>query len=135
MEKYVEQARQELMEKSYQDIQQETAYKWAGRAYAAYEVVFRVDSSSEQIGWFHVAEEYRHEALEHASLVEDEEASDESLANVRGLLREVRNAAIELVHSSGAYGEEAGEEQASQDTNKENETIGEAVDGQPEESI
>jgi hypothetical protein len=35
--KYIEDARQELQEKSMEDIQIETAKKWAARAYVAYE--------------------------------------------------------------------------------------------------
>ena len=120
VEKYIEEARAELMEKSYQDIQTETALKWAARAYAAYEIVFRLDSDAEQIGWFHVGEEYRHEALEHSALIEDEEISNNAMSTVRGMLSDIRDAAIEVVYSSGQFEQEL-EETAPEDSNKEEE--------------
>lgn len=50
----------ELKTKSIMDIQKETAYKWASRSIASYKLGNNKD-----------AEEYRHEALEHAALVDD----------------------------------------------------------------
>lgn len=132
IEKYIEDARQELVEKSYQEIQTETALKWAARAFAAYEIVFRLDSEAEQIGWFHVAEEYRHEALEHAALVEDEQTSDHTISTVRMMLSDIRDGAIEIVYSSGPYEEELAEE-APEDTNKEAEVAPEEVESSPKE--
>jgi hypothetical protein len=62
----VEAAKKEITTKSLNTIQKETAYKWASRAMAAKEMFsfnsqFMLDYN-----------EYVHEALEHAALVEDE---------------------------------------------------------------
>ncbi len=96
---YVEAARQELQEKSMEEIQVDTAKKWAARAHVAFEIAsyFGAEDRDNAIGWFHVGEEYRHEALEHAALVESEE-SDGLLQAVRDLLNPVRDAAIESAY-------------------------------------
>jgi hypothetical protein len=57
----VESAKEELQKKSLDEIQRETAYKWASRALAARELQLLNDHN-----------EYVHEALEHAALVEDD---------------------------------------------------------------
>ena len=59
---------QELKTKTLQQIQIETAYKWAYRAWAAYRLSYDAD-----------AIEYEHEAIEHAALT-----------GVDGVLDEVR---------------------------------------------
>ena len=56
----------EITEKSLDTIQRETAYKWASRALAAKELF----SENEQ--YILDYNEYLHEALEHAALVDDE---------------------------------------------------------------
>lgn len=62
----LEAARKELKEKSLDQIQKETAYKWASRALAARELF---DQDQQFILDYN---EYVHEALEHAALVEDD---------------------------------------------------------------
>lgn len=57
----IESAVVELCEKSLDDIQRETACKWAGRACAAAALGLDKDSH-----------EYAHEAIEHAALCPDE---------------------------------------------------------------
>lgn len=63
----IEEAKQELLKKSLDDIQRETAYKWASRALAA-RAMF--EQNQQFMLDYH---EYMHEALEHAALVEDGE--------------------------------------------------------------
>lgn len=58
---------EELKAVSVVDIQVETAWKWASRAAAAYELSL----SDTKPNWIIVGEDYRHEALEHAALCED----------------------------------------------------------------
>ena len=57
----------EVTGKSDSQISVETAYKWAQRAVVAYSQFAKTG----EIEWLIRAEDYRHEALEHASLVED----------------------------------------------------------------
>lgn len=57
MNKYIEKAVAELQQKTLNDIQQETARVWAGRACAA-----------AHMGLAHDAIEYAHESVEHAAL-------------------------------------------------------------------
>lgn len=68
MEKSIGDALVELRKKTLHQIQIETAYKWAGRACAA-----------SMMGKPNDAEEYAHEAIEHAALSGD----DSLLAEVR----------------------------------------------------
>lgn len=57
----------EIREKSVAQIEKDTAYKWASRAIVCYKLFV---STGEQ-SWLPVAENYEHEALEHAALVRD----------------------------------------------------------------
>lgn len=57
----------EVTEKSDKTISVETAYKWAERAVVAYSQF----AKSGAVEWLLRAEDYRHEALEHAALVSD----------------------------------------------------------------
>lgn len=57
----------ELSEKTDSDIQTETAYKWASRAIVCY----RLFRATKKLRWLQRAEDYRHEAIEHASLADD----------------------------------------------------------------
>jgi len=68
----VEEARAELRKKSLDEIQRETAWKWAARAVAAVEM-----------GAYSDAHEYAHEAVEHAGLCTD----DSLITQVRSFLR------------------------------------------------
>jgi hypothetical protein len=62
----IESALKELKTKTLDTIQRETAYKWASRALAA-QKLFGTDNQ-----FMLDYNEYVHEALEHAALVEDE---------------------------------------------------------------
>lgn len=57
----------DITEKSLADIQKETAWTWASRAAACYEKLAKTGDWK----WKTDAEEYRHEAVEHAALIGD----------------------------------------------------------------
>ena len=61
----------ELKEKSYLEIQKETAWKWASRACASYDLAIEEKDLCRKVAVFQVAEEYHHESIEHAALYED----------------------------------------------------------------
>lgn len=65
----VKKAKDELSKKSYREIQEVTAWTWASRAAASYENVLTAESEA-VIATLLLAEEYYHEALEHAALVD-----------------------------------------------------------------
>jgi hypothetical protein len=67
----VEDAKKELKEKSYDEIQVETAWKWASRAAASFENVISAPIGK-KLSFFMAGQEYLHEAVEHASLAEDD---------------------------------------------------------------
>ena len=62
-------AQRELAQKSRSQIEEETAYKWAARAAAAYR--FARESGTNKHRWLRYAESYFSEAVEHASLADD----------------------------------------------------------------
>lgn len=66
----VDEALKELQSKSYRDIQKETAYKWGSRAAASYKMLLSTPQEHKLARWT-MSEEYQHEALEHAALIED----------------------------------------------------------------
>ena len=61
----------EVQEKSPEQIESDTAKKWAARALACYQL-YRETSLGV---WLLRAEDYGHEAIEHAALVRDEGAT------------------------------------------------------------
>lgn len=63
----LKEALEELKTKSYNKIQEETAYKWAARACAAYSLLLDA-KAPRKVGFWTMAEDYFHEAIEHASL-------------------------------------------------------------------
>lgn len=68
----LEDARKELGEKNLAQIQTETAWKWASRAAVSFENCLAAQGSKKLACWS-IGEEYFHEALEHAALVEGED--------------------------------------------------------------
>lgn len=68
----VDEASKELESKSYGQIQKETAWKWASRAAASY-VNCKNAKKDEKLVFWTVAEEFYHEAIEHAALFEGDE--------------------------------------------------------------
>jgi len=68
-------ALKEVQTKSDAQIELETALKWGSRSIACYQLYKQTQMPS----WFVRAEDYRHEALEHAALVQDFGASVRSI--------------------------------------------------------
>jgi len=66
----VKAAKKELAEKTLDQIQRETAWKWASRAVASFENVLEA-KNEKKVSAFMAGQEYLHEAIEHASLVDD----------------------------------------------------------------
>jgi hypothetical protein len=58
-------AKQELSQKTYAQIQEETAWTWASRACASYQGCVAADFPAKLALWS-LGEEYYHEAIEHA---------------------------------------------------------------------
>ena len=67
----IDKAKEELKEKSYLEIQKSTAWTWASRAAVSYDLAIDEKDLSRKVAVFQVAEEYHHEAIEHAALYED----------------------------------------------------------------
>jgi hypothetical protein len=63
-------ARKELAEKNLEDIQEDTAWTWASRSVVSFENVLKA-SKKMKLAFFIAGQEYYHEAVEHASLVDD----------------------------------------------------------------
>jgi hypothetical protein len=84
----IEDSLKELEEKSISDIQKETAWKWAGRAAAAYEKLAETGDWK----WENDAEEYRHEAVEHAALIGD--VHPDVLEEIHRSLKKYRNVSV-----------------------------------------
>jgi hypothetical protein len=68
----------EIQQKSLTEIQRETAEKWCARSLAAYMLFHEHGDTT----WYLDAEEYRHEALEHAALIEDDGATFREVMSV-----------------------------------------------------
>jgi hypothetical protein len=64
-------ARHELAHKTRQDVDRETAWKWAARAVAAYQrSQHSTDPLRDAMSWIRDAQDYYHEAIEHAALAD-----------------------------------------------------------------
>lgn len=57
----------ELKQRTKQEIEADTAWKWAARAAAAVLLVNAADTDAERFKWISAAVEYGHEAIEHAA--------------------------------------------------------------------
>jgi hypothetical protein len=64
----IDKAKAELVQKSLMQIQEETAFAWGARALAAFEFWHKGNYPHLRERFLADALEYRHEALEHASL-------------------------------------------------------------------
>lgn len=67
----IEAAQQDIRTKTKAQIETETAWVWASRAVACYLEARSCKDAVEQMKWLKQAEDYQHEALEHASQVRD----------------------------------------------------------------
>ena len=65
----IKEAKEELAKKSYRQIQEETSWTWSSRAAASYQNVLTA-SRDRKISTYLLAQEYHHEGIEHAALVE-----------------------------------------------------------------
>jgi hypothetical protein len=68
----VEKAIVELKAKSMEEIERETSVKWGSRAAASYDLVGQEGDPGARFKRFYEAENFRQEAFEHASMVEDD---------------------------------------------------------------
>ena len=66
-QRLVEASLGELRKKSRSQIDRETAFKWAARSLAALELADQAMSPEERLGFYLDAEDYLHEAMEHAA--------------------------------------------------------------------
>jgi len=82
----IEEACIELVQKSQEQIQIDTAFTWAYRACAAYKFSRECQSEgklADSLKWLLDASEYEHEAFEHAGLV-----SDKMLKQIRKMIKD-----------------------------------------------
>lgn len=63
----IEEALKEVQSTPTEKVEIDTAYKWAARSIAC----FLLSRETKEVNWFIRAEDYRHEAIEHASLAHD----------------------------------------------------------------
>jgi hypothetical protein len=84
-------AQDELSKKTYHDIQKETAYKWGSRAIACFINAGHELNLIKKFGLIQLGEEYRHESIEHAALVED---AGKTLAFVQAEMEHYRSDAL-----------------------------------------
>jgi len=89
----------ELADKSISEIEAETATVWAGRSLASFQLFF----NSGDIGRLLDAEEFMHEALEHAALSEHFELLAELGPKLVEAARAAREHASQLVYQ-GMFG-------------------------------
>lgn len=110
IQEYVNNAYKEILEKNYDEIQADTALKWASRAFVTYSMIKEAEELGEgddkSLNYLLLGEEYRHEAIEHAGSIEDEEYGPYVMGVVKDLMNDVRNEALAIV-----YGLTSGEEE------------------------
>jgi hypothetical protein len=87
----VDEAKKELAEKSYAQIQKETAWKWASRAAAAFDLCKDEVDLAKKVAMYQTAQEFEHEAVEHAALYED---CGTLLTEIHGQLEPHKDAAV-----------------------------------------
>lgn len=68
----VAEALKEVQEKDEKDIETETAHKWASRAMAVFMLAAKEKDPKERCRLYDWGDDLKHEALEHAALIEDE---------------------------------------------------------------
>jgi hypothetical protein len=93
----IQKAKDELKESSYLEIQKKTAWTWASRAAASYDLAIEEKNTHRKVAVFMVAEEYHHEAIEHAALYED---GGDLLKEVDKELEPFRDRATADLHNS-----------------------------------
>jgi hypothetical protein len=93
----IEEARDEIASKTHRQIEEETAWKWASRAAASYELVS--NKGEDKLAIWSMAEDFYHEAIEHAALVEKEsdDEGEELVAKVRKAVSPYIDKAVEAM--------------------------------------
>jgi hypothetical protein len=71
----IEEALEEVRSKSGEEVDRETATKWAARAIASYRLCIESTALREKVERFSEGDDYRHEALEHAGTGGDPETA------------------------------------------------------------
>lgn len=92
----LEEARKKLEEKSYHEIQKETAWTWSSRAVVSYEFVLEASKDQKIASWT-VAEEFYHEAIEHAALTEED--APKLLKEIQDAVHPYQEKAVEHLES------------------------------------
>jgi hypothetical protein len=87
----VDEAKKEIQSKTGEEVDRETAFKWAARAIASYEVCTTETSLRKRVERFTEGDDYRHEALEHAGT----SGSVETLTRVARETASARKKALE----------------------------------------
>ncbi len=88
----LEKAMKELREKSILDIERATALTWGGRALASYCLSRESATPLERLQRFYEGENYRQEAMEHASMADDGGAL---MRGIHGEVESERQAALD----------------------------------------
>lgn len=68
----IKEAIKEVKEKTKQQVDIDTAHKWANRAIACLLIAKQTEEGKERLKWIDFADDYRHEALEHAATADDD---------------------------------------------------------------
>lgn len=97
----LKEAIEELKSKAYNTVQIETAWKWASRACAAYVLMLEAQPSR-KVGFWTMAEDYYHEAIEHAALTADDPAG--LVAKIQESVSEYQEKAAD--HMTDLFGQE-----------------------------
>ena len=103
IQEYVDNAYKEILEKNYDEIQADTAMKWASRALVLYTLIKESEEDLDEtkrhnLNRLLLGEEYRHEAIEHAGSIEDETYGPHIARTVRELMEDARNEALAIVY-------------------------------------
>lgn len=94
-----EKALEELRTKKMDEIERLTAITWGGRALASYKLAQEQRDMGERFRHFYEGENYRQEALEHASMAEDR---GELLRQVHDEIETVRQQAFKGLKTQAA---------------------------------
>lgn len=93
----INKAQEELKTKTYKDIQKQTAWTWASRAAASYLAVVGETVTMNKVLLVQVAEEYYHEAVEHAALYDDDGSL---LKEINEIIKHLRFTALKIMQSA-----------------------------------
>lgn len=97
LESGIKLANTELQKKSEDEIEFDTAVKWASRAVVQYRLVDSSKNSSDIIERFSQADDFRHEAYEHAAQVED---GGQLVNHLRDMLDSIRDNTLRSLRKS-----------------------------------